>query len=397
MSLPAVLVGEPTQMREVRRRFEDLSIHIEHDFANLGQCLKSIQPQTDYTRMFAVHVTANDLPQLERAAAQHAGHPFVAIIDEPAPSESLRFGMPVLVHGAMRAGACQVLTRPVDSADLTAVLACLNRQYGAADQRHTLIAVTGATGGSGATTLAVNLAYELSRLTERHCILTEQEGRVGMLASYLDLQPKHTYADLASMDEWDQNAVQQTMVECHGGVRVLCGGPAMGGDQPRSENLTPVLNTLRSMAPFVVVDVACTLTPAYFEILSQADHIFIVAEQTLPSMRNLRLLQESLRPLEKSTATNVVVNKFDPRVSGFSLAGIKDIVATPNVWTVESAASVVNGALNTGRPLRLHAERAPVVEDITKIARSAASAAGHTELKEAKAAAGLFGFLRLRA
>jgi pilus assembly protein CpaE len=241
----------------------------------------------------------------------------------------------------------------------------------------------------------VNLAYELTRLTDRQAILTEQEGRVGMLASYLDVTPKHTYADLASMPEWDQSAVQQTLIDCHGGLRVLCGGQN-GGEAPLPERLSPVLNTLRSMAPFVVVDVACTLTPAYFEILSQADQIFIVAEQTLPSMRNLRLLQDALRPLDKSAATNVVVNKFDPRVSGFSLAGIKDIVATPKVWTVEGAASTVNGALNTGRPLRLHAERAPVVEDIAKIARATATAAGHTDLKEEKSG-GLFGFLRLRA
>jgi pilus assembly protein CpaE len=395
MNLPAVLIGSHTRIGDVRQCLTDLSVQVTAEYTDIAQCMRSLSVDSARKLMFAMDVqSTNDVGDLAHLSTQYGGA-CLAVLDDSSEST---VGKSSLWHQAMRAGASQVIGRPLDITDMGKALSCLNRLFGDPNPACTVIAVTGASGGSGATTLAINLAHELAYLTNVPCILSEQEERMAMLASCLDLTPRHTLADLMKMSRLDPNIVEQTLVPYGEKLRVLCGsqGSLTVGHvaEPYSpESMAQLIAILRGMCQFLVIDVSCTLSPRYFDLLSQADRVAIVAEQTLPSMRNLRLLQDALRPMELQAGVDVIVNKFDSRVSGFSLAGIKDIIASDNVWTVENAPAVATGALNLGRPLRVHSERAAIVEDISKIARSIAAASGCTQIKPPESSR-FFSFLK---
>lgn len=394
MTLPTVLIGSHTRIGDIRHCLSDLAVQVTSEYPDVAQCMRSLPLDPEHKFMFAMDIRSDaEIGDLEHLSKQY-GWPCLAVVDD---FEAHSPGRAPLWQMAMRAGASQVVARPLDGIDMEGAVHCLNRLFGAPAPVCTVIAVTGATGGSGSTTLAINLAHELSYLTGSTCILSELEGRVGMLASYLDLKPRHTVSDLTQMSNLDSSIVQQTLVPYGDRMSVLCGGQTEVGAHVASptsaEGLPKLLAALKRMCQFLVLDVSCTLTPSYFDILSQADQVVIVAEQTLPSMRNLRLLKDSLGPMDVAADVDVVVNKFDPRINGFSLAGLKDIVGTQNLWTVEGAPSVVTGAINIGRPLRVHAERSNIVQDISKVARSLATRSGATDLKP-EPSSSIFSFLR---
>gem|GEM_PF-6907890 len=364
----------------MRSCLKDLSVQVLAEYPDVAQCMRSFPIDPARKSFFSMDVNSDaDIGDLQHLSTEYR-EPCLAVLDHP--SDVIESGIAPLWKRAMRAGATQLVGRPLDIADVSSAISCLGRVFGDGTPPCTVIAVTGTSGGSGATTMAINLAHELAYLTESKVILTEQEEHMSMLASCLDLKPYHTVADLMKMANLDQNMVDQTLVPYGEKLKVLC-GHSMGhnASQDSPEAHSRLLNIMRGMCQFLVYDVTCTLSPSYFDLLAQADRVVVVAEQTLPAMRNLRLLQDALKPMQLEAPLDVIVNKFDSRVSGFSLAGIKDVIATENIWTVENSPTVATRALNLGKPLRVHSERAAIVEDVSKIARSIATAAGCTSIK----------------
>ena len=86
------------------------------------------------------------------------------------------------------------------------------------------VVVLGATEGSGCTTLAVNLAAELSRLQNRHCILGEQSVAFGRLANLLRISPHLTLYDLVSEpDLLDAELMRTALTKIDENLSVLVG------------------------------------------------------------------------------------------------------------------------------------------------------------------------------
>src|SRR5205823_5587136 len=97
---------------------------------------------------------------------------------------------------ANRAGASQVVQLPLDRDEFQLALKLIASQFGQGLHDRSAIAVTGATGGSGATTIAINLAAEIATRFRRHTILAELSPQIGALASMLDVQPRVTLPHL---------------------------------------------------------------------------------------------------------------------------------------------------------------------------------------------------------
>src|SRR5207237_844237 len=107
------------------------------------------------------------------------GRPLVALVGRDSAAE--------LVFAVNRAGASQVLPLPLGLADLKAALHAVKVRHSSPQSvaARRVVAVSGVTGGCGATTIAINLAYEVSHLFDLSCVLVEL-APMGMIATCLD-------------------------------------------------------------------------------------------------------------------------------------------------------------------------------------------------------------------
>src|SRR5262249_45631394 len=100
-------------------------------------------------RLFVVHLASvQELPSIKRLSSFFPGNPILVLMEPDAD--------PNVPIAAMRMGASQVVTLPLQADDFKLALDCISNQFGA-PAANQVIAVAGVTGGCGATTLAINL------------------------------------------------------------------------------------------------------------------------------------------------------------------------------------------------------------------------------------------------
>jgi pilus assembly protein CpaE len=226
------------------------------------------------------------------AAASRAHVPIVATARDLSPAT---------VRRLLRDGVADLIPQPIDRAEVLDVLRSADHKARRRQQRSTapgrVLTFSRATGGAGATTLAVNVAHGMacSQRQAKVCLidLDLQFGAVGL---QLDLDPSPGLSDIAqARQSFDPALFSSSLVEHRSGLRVLPSPSA-----PISlEALRPaVVNALLELArvefDYVIVDLPCALTNWTETVLSHSDLLYLVTQPTLPALWQLRRLLDAI-------------------------------------------------------------------------------------------------------
>jgi pilus assembly protein CpaE len=173
-------------------------------------------------------------------------------------------------------------------------------------------------GGTGRTTVAVNLAIAM-HAEENKVALVDGNLQFGDIAVFLNEQGKNTVLDLAPrVDELDPDIVREVMViNRNTGVDILAAPPRPEmADKVTGEQFAKLLNYLRQIYSYIIVDTASQLTEAVQSALEVADVIILLTTQDIPSIKNCNLFL-SLADASGISRKNIlfVMNRFDKRVA----------------------------------------------------------------------------------
>ena len=233
------------------------------------------------------------------------------------------------------------------------------------------VVVLGATEGCGGTTLAVNLAVELARLLNHHCILGEQAVSFGRLANLLRISPHLTLYDLVSDPGLNAEEMRKALTKIDDNLSVLVGSYLT----VRPFTITPeiafkVLECTLQLAKTVIVDARHNFDDVDFEFASNVEHLVLVGKPTMSALRCLRTLVETFARRGTAGKRYVVINQFQPNHEVSSKDAIERFLDVPDVILVRADAEAVEAAENSGKLLRdLYPDR-PVVKDIASLART---------------------------
>lgn len=302
-----------------------------------------------------------------------------------------------LLVSCMRAGSDEFLEFPINPDELAKAMGGLFRRKGITSQRQGKVtAIFSAAGGTGATTVACNLAAGIaSELnTPRSCCIVDMNLQFGAVALVMDIREfAHTVADAAHEQErLDENLLSSFTSNHESGAAVL---PAplslqeLEGVDPW--HLRGVIQTCRKTYEHVVLDMPHALDDCSLVGLDEADEILLLCDMALPSIRNTIHALELFKELDyKQDKLKLVINRFYDS-DQVSLEEIVEHVKLPVFWVIPYDSEVVISSLNSGETLE-------AVDPDSGVARSLMALAQHmagvTPRIKPKKKRGLFSWVR---
>src|SRR5687768_530178 len=142
-----------------------------------------------------------------------------------------------------------------------------------------IVSFLGTKGGTGTTTLAVNCAADIRRLSGRSTVVVDLKNGPGDVALFLGLRPRHSLLTALDQLAWiDPSTLRRFVVEHDCGLHVLAAGDDYGRPAPREgDYVEQVLRALNTLYDFVILDAGSSLIPPSTTALQLSDEIMLVA------------------------------------------------------------------------------------------------------------------------
>lgn len=337
----------------------------------------SVQTLASVLRRDQPDVVLLDLPvsdepameQIEAALMKAPGTHMVLV----SPDRSVEF-----LTRAMRAGVREVLPEPMSP--MTVQQAVEHAQgHTSISSRHRdhvgqVLALISAKGGAGATFLATNLAYALSKQGKRVAVL-DLNLYFGDVAIFLgDKKVVSSVVDLARQAQrLDSALLDSSMIKVSDHLHVLAASESPeNANEVSPAGLEKIIELARSQYDFVVLDVSNTLDPVAVKVLDLADTIYLTLQLSLPFVNAAKRMVAVFRVLGYlSDKLSIIVNRYE-KGGDIDLPDVEKATMLKIGRTIPNSHLAVNASVNQGIPLLEMAPRDPVARALHEWAQELA-------------------------
>jgi Flp pilus assembly CpaE family ATPase len=232
-----------------------------------------------------------------------------------------------------------------------------------------IITVFAPKGGAGTTTLATNLGVVLARAGHQVCVV-DLDIAAGDIAISLLLNPVRTIADAVPMaGHLDTGGAASLLTPYRPGLQMLL-APVTPGDADKVDAalVGELLGVLRRMFRYVVVDTAARLSELVLAAIDVSARLVLIATPDLPSLKNLRAIQNTLDLLSfPKAARSIVLNRSDSNL-GLSQEDVLRVVRAPIAARIPYSRAVPR-SINNYEPITLWNRRNQASKAISEFAQ----------------------------
>lgn len=307
-----------------------------------------------------------------------------------------------LILQAMRNGAKEFLSLPLKLEDVMSALDRIRQtqstRAGEGQVRSCqVIAVAGASGGVGCTSLAVNLGCLLARSEQNSVVVIDLDFALGDSDVWLDIIPDYTIQDVAeNITRLDYSLLKRSLTRHDCGVFLLP-RPVHLDDNIKitAEQLRRVVALLKSTFTHLVIDTSKSYGALDMAALEVANTVLLVTQLDLPCLRNVvRLMQYFEHADGLTEKIQIVVNRVGLEDTQISLNKALETIGREISWQIPNDFATMVEARNNGVPLVMQAPKAKLTRALEQLAQQLSPTAdAKPEPEEKKVRKGLFGFL----
>jgi len=294
-----------------------------------------------------------------------------------------------LILRSMRSGAREFLNSPVQLDELMGALDRVTSSGSGGSQgtkSGVIIPVAGASGGVGATSIAVNMAVALAQNPSRSVVLVDLDLSLGDADIFLDLMAEYTLLDVAqNIGRLDLALLRKSLTKHQSGVYLLPRPVQIEDNASISEeDLRKVLGLLKASFSHVIVDLSKSYNRLDMVALESSTYVMLLTQLDLPCLRNVvRLLASFERYDGVSERVKVVVNRAGLEKSQISLEKAEKTIGGEIFARVSNNYAVISECRNNGIPLLEQAPKAAITQQIAELAeRLSGDSTGSTESGE---------------
>jgi len=242
-------------------------------------------------------------------------------------------------------------------------------------------AFRGAVGGAGVSTLAIESAFALARVTgPGQVCLVDLNLADGMTSSFLEAVPKlDLHALSAAPERLDARLLAAWCWQHDGGVAIITAPRNPDADLLASEAaVLRLLDVACTSFPFVIVDMPRHMMPWTKPVLAAVDEVVIVSELTVPSLHAAADMCRDVDVLRGDTSkARLVLNRMFQKKqfrAGFPVGKAEEAIERKIDVTITSDWDAARTAVNLGKPIADVKPKSPLVLDVDKMVRLLAPA-----------------------
>lgn len=236
-------------------------------------------------------------------------------------------------------------------------------------KRGEMILICGAKGGIGKTVLSVNLAIALSKNTGTKVCVLDGDFQFGDISLAMDLQPTFTIKDvIEGIHSMDPESLASYLMHHSSGVRVM---PAP--ERPEYADLIDaavldrVCDLLLANHDYVIVDSNVGLQAQTLQLIEKADQVFVVTNLEMTTLKNSKLMLETLDLLGVRQKIKVVVNRSTME-SVIKATEASGILGEEHPYYIPNDFQMVSQSLNMGIPFVMNNGKSELSKAIFKMA-----------------------------
>jgi len=294
-----------------------------------------------------------DIPNENSAAAMRA----IEFLRQDLPDSALfaigSLNQPQVIVGAMRCGAREFIERPTTTTDLLEAFVRLTAAQRKVQQkegpRGKVFTIVNAKGGSGATTVAVNLALALQAAHGETALV--DLAPLGHAALHLNLKPLFTLADATrNLHRMDSSLLESFMTRHSGGLQLLAGTNVPAAIEPSTTEFVRLFDMMVAHYRYVVVDNSSRLDAASRLVANLSECVLLVACTDVASLWSAARVQQYLGETGHRERLRLVLNRFR-KVPGFSESDAENAAGIKLLWRVPNQYFAVSASIDRGTPV----------------------------------------------
>jgi pilus assembly protein CpaE len=399
MTSTAALKPEPAPIVActISRNVQNFDLLIEDMESELGESWGDLtfedaslflrQPDSDGLEFVAIAMAEDDETEIANIAeiikAAVAKKIKVLVIAEEVS--------PIALHQLLKLGAQEFVPYPLPDGALRDAIERMRRApamletiaggktKAGGDRNGVVLPIQGLAGGTGATTFAVNLAWELANIDKdgsaRVCLL-DLDLQFGSTSTYLDLPRREAVLEfLSDTASVDNDSFMQALLPFQDKLHVLTAPAEMLPlDMIGQDDVDRILKFARSNFDYVVIDMPSAVV-GWSETVLNASHVFFaMLELDMRSAQNtlrlLRALKAEELPYER---LRFILNRAPGFTDVTGKSRVKRLAESLDIKIevqMPDGGKMIRDACDQGLPLAQSAAKSPLRKEIQKLAQS---------------------------
>jgi pilus assembly protein CpaE len=236
-----------------------------------------------------------------------------------------------------------------------------------------VIAICGAQGGAGATSIAINLALQLADTTKAKVALLDLHLQGGEAAVMLGVRPgPGLRIALENPMRADTLFIERAAIEVSDRVLLFSADEDLDAKLDiTEEGARHVLGLLRQRFNYIVVDAPMPLGPAMHPVIALSRHVLVLMEAEVTGLRNANTLRTIVTGIAGKHRVFTLVNRAN-RAGGLPMATIVAGLGGKPDMVIPDLGKGMTQAVNLGIPALRHVRKlkhclAPIVREITAV------------------------------
>ena len=278
-----------------------------------------------------------------------------------------------LYRELMRRGASEYLVAPLSPLQLIEVISGLYLDPGAAPIGR-VVAVVGARGGVGSSTLAHNLGWCVAEELNINTTIVDLDLAFGTVGLDFNDEASQGVCDaLAAPERLDDVLLDRLLLKRGDRLSLFTAPAALERDyEATPEAYEAVIDAVRQCTPFVVLDMPHAWQPWLKACLLAADEILIVAAPDLTSLRNAKNIFEMVKSARPNDAPpRLVINQVGvPKRPEIPAKDFAETMGVEPAATIAFDPLLFGQAANNGQMVIELSPKAPVAESLRGLCRT---------------------------